>query len=362
MSDLQKPLYSLQILRGFAAIIVLVAHANLLIDEQIFNGLFIPGWCGVDFFFVLSGFIIFYTAYKYISQPQYALEYFKKRFIRIYPIYWFYSILVLLFNFLIFIIFSKNFITWLELDLVNIIKVIFLYPTNVFANEMPILPVAWTLTYEMCFYLMFGLLILYPLRISSPLIMIWFILIFLNSIGLLKFDNLLLITLFSSKNIEFFLGCAIAYITKHNIISAQNKNLLLLSFFGCIIILIYWYNCLLNYQLFPKNDVLFLGLPFFVILLNAVLYEKDNDLSMNKCKYFLVFFGDASYSIYLIHFPLIVILKQILLKLYISNSYFLFIIIVPLTIMISCFAYKFIEKPFVDFLRNIVSKKNIKRI
>jgi len=54
----EETLYNLQIFRGIAAILVLLAHANLLIDRNIFRGMFIPGWSGVDFFFVLSGFII----------------------------------------------------------------------------------------------------------------------------------------------------------------------------------------------------------------------------------------------------------------------------------------------------------------
>ena len=45
-----RMLHNIQISRGIAAAMVLLAHANLLIDKTLFEGVFIIGWCGVDFF------------------------------------------------------------------------------------------------------------------------------------------------------------------------------------------------------------------------------------------------------------------------------------------------------------------------
>ena len=62
-----KPyLTSLEIARGFAAIMVLLFHASTIsayefgYGERPFGNLFLTGRAGVDFFFVLSGFIITY--------------------------------------------------------------------------------------------------------------------------------------------------------------------------------------------------------------------------------------------------------------------------------------------------------------
>jgi len=46
------------------------------------------GHAGVDFFFVLSGFIIFFVHGKDIGKPSRLPHYVWRRFIRIYPVYW----------------------------------------------------------------------------------------------------------------------------------------------------------------------------------------------------------------------------------------------------------------------------------
>ena len=51
-------------------------------------GMFKFGGSGVDVFFVLSGFIITYANREYIGKPKNINQFFKKRAIRIFPIYW----------------------------------------------------------------------------------------------------------------------------------------------------------------------------------------------------------------------------------------------------------------------------------
>ena len=49
-------------LRGIAALLVLIYHSNLMVMQfHSSNVNFMSGWLWVDFFFVLSGFIIFYV-------------------------------------------------------------------------------------------------------------------------------------------------------------------------------------------------------------------------------------------------------------------------------------------------------------
>ena len=60
-----KKLNLLQVYRGIAAILVVLFHLNEMSIERLkqvtFFNLFQAGWSGVDYFFVLSGFIMVYV-------------------------------------------------------------------------------------------------------------------------------------------------------------------------------------------------------------------------------------------------------------------------------------------------------------
>lgn len=54
MGEKSSRLNSIVFARAVIAIIVMLAHTNLIIDSNLFHGFFIQGWCGVDFFFILN--------------------------------------------------------------------------------------------------------------------------------------------------------------------------------------------------------------------------------------------------------------------------------------------------------------------
>jgi len=60
-----KKLNLLQVYRGIAAVLVIMFHLNQRSGERLnqvtFFNLFQAGWSGVDYFFVLSGFIMVYV-------------------------------------------------------------------------------------------------------------------------------------------------------------------------------------------------------------------------------------------------------------------------------------------------------------
>jgi peptidoglycan/LPS O-acetylase OafA/YrhL len=80
--------------RGIAALMVVIFHLNSGIFGKskyypdIFWWVFSGGHAGVEFFFVLSGFIIAYIHLDQIGKPALLWPFLRKRFIRIYPTYW----------------------------------------------------------------------------------------------------------------------------------------------------------------------------------------------------------------------------------------------------------------------------------
>ena len=96
-------LQSVQICRGLAALLVLVYHTSAIMglqkygSQNIFNGyLSSLGFIGVDFFFVLSGFIIPFAHQKDVGRSDQFGRYAYRRVSRIYPIYWLYLTMILI--------------------------------------------------------------------------------------------------------------------------------------------------------------------------------------------------------------------------------------------------------------------------
>src|SRR6185503_7562101 len=92
-----RKLNSLQAGRGMAALMVVLYHAYIKygFGGSGFTGhIFSLGFAGVDFFFVLSGFIIAYTSYPFIGNKEKTIFFIRKRFLRVYPIYWVYLVVV----------------------------------------------------------------------------------------------------------------------------------------------------------------------------------------------------------------------------------------------------------------------------
>jgi peptidoglycan/LPS O-acetylase OafA/YrhL len=93
-------------MRGIAVLLVLVYHftsnyTDEFIGKHSFTSLLYQfpnvGWCGVDVFFVLSGFLITGILCDAKGAPQYFLNFYMRRVLRIFPLY--YGFLLVLFVF-----------------------------------------------------------------------------------------------------------------------------------------------------------------------------------------------------------------------------------------------------------------------
>jgi peptidoglycan/LPS O-acetylase OafA/YrhL len=87
----QKNLDWVQLLRGVAALLVVLTHARYaLLDTPGFplaNLLFMPGAFGVDLFFLISGFIMCYSSADADGSRAYAARFAIKRWSRVWPPY-----------------------------------------------------------------------------------------------------------------------------------------------------------------------------------------------------------------------------------------------------------------------------------
>ena len=81
--------------RGLAILLVLMFHLNLLeksgietLDARVFSGVANLAWCGVNLFFVLSGFLITRILFRAKGQTTYFRNFYLRRVVRIFPLYY----------------------------------------------------------------------------------------------------------------------------------------------------------------------------------------------------------------------------------------------------------------------------------
>src|SRR5688572_28211876 len=86
-----RPYYpALDGLRGVAILLVVLYHNFGFIKQSYF------GWLGVDLFFVLSGFLITDILLRTRSQPGFLRDFYMRRVLRIFPLYYV-SLIIFLF-------------------------------------------------------------------------------------------------------------------------------------------------------------------------------------------------------------------------------------------------------------------------
>ncbi|HEY9803818.1 MAG TPA: acyltransferase [Leptolyngbyaceae cyanobacterium] len=344
-SHVKKRLYTLQLLRGLAAVLVVVAHCDLIFGQNYGTGFFFRyftfGGSGVDFFFVLSGFIMIYVHKDEIGQSQKLFPFLFRRFTRIYPIYWVFLTLKLLASFL----FSYDQDST-NRNLIEFIKAFTLFPQDREILSNSFLGVSWTLSHEILFYIVFALLIVFPARIAYSLISIWFLGVLANFVGIMQLpkESIVLNFVFSPYNIEFAMGCLAAYLfLKYKI--KWGMVLLSIGAFLYTLSAINYYHKIVNF-----SPVITFGIPSVLLLLGFAYVEVTKNIQVPKL---LVYLGDASYSIYLAHGFAINNLSKIVQRIYpnVTENIFLLsitgIVVALLSIVFGCLVFSLIEKPLI---------------
>jgi exopolysaccharide production protein ExoZ len=192
---------SLEVGRGLAALAVVVFHANA--SSRFFGG---PNFLflrvlehGVDFFFVLSGFIIYTAHGDDIGKPHRLANYLKKRIIRLFPLLWF----TVGAAFIARVLASSG----QNIDPSLLLRSALPYPT--LSAALP--QVIWTLRHEILFYAAFGLLI-YSRKMGVALFCVWILGVGLQAIAALAYRPLggSASLVLSTYTIDFLLGIGLA--------------------------------------------------------------------------------------------------------------------------------------------------------
>lgn len=341
MKTINKKIDSLQAFRALAAISVMLCHGSNVLREKMgytfLNYVFATCFYGIELFLVISGFIIFYTSYgKKLTVKDFMI----KRIARIYPIHTLIIVSLILFYF---ISPSKD-----EAYRGNISVIISSLTLIPFARMA--LGLSWTLCYEMMFYLIFSLTYLINKKVFVYAMASWIFVIFLSILYKVHTGIIIVDSFNDPINVNFILGCLLAYFFIKVPVIKNSKYIVALGVISSLtscILLVYG-----KLKLGYACRIFYMGIPATILIL-GFLYSKI------KIPKLLIHLGNASFSLYLVHFPLIRVLVKLIVKYqlnkYVSNftiSMIMFIV----TMIISSLFYLLIELKITVALNNYMKK------
>ncbi|MGL5966945.1 MAG: acyltransferase family protein [Kluyvera sp.] len=350
-----EKIYSIQYLRGFAALFVAIFHAKDLMGGD-WNRFVMNGFVGVDIFFIMSGFIIYYiTSNKDELNPRtFAI----KRFFRIYPAFTVAWIAVFAFYY-------RN------PHVVDMVKSYFLFhldynsvaPTFRYNFVGP----AWTLTYEIYFYLIFCIcgclshkargFISGIVLLSLPILLQYYFNGNFSFASTAK-ANFNLTSLWESplkilSNTmiwEFVVGIMIAFLFMNFRDKLKQVNTNVLAIASLLLICLFVY--LIFFHGWIRQGVTGMLWPSIIVITAALISE---DLLKKEIRP-LSFLGDISYSLYLVHWIVIRVTQLHFPELWKSmhniGGVILFVVV---CITISFITYRYIERPAIKLARKITS-------
>jgi len=343
----QKSLHSVQALRGIAAIMVVMFHAAAIWRESAmgaarFFGPWDQGYAGVDLFFVISGFIIVYVAGHRPAGLRTSARFMAARGLRIYPLWWIGCTLMALYFLLTYGVPASpdaggGGSAWSRYALS-----MSLWPFG----DLPVLSVGWTLTFEIGFYVLFGLMLIsVPSRWRVPIMGVWAVIILVaGALADWEFQALpdgWTAWFVHPLCLEFIFGAVVAaYISQ-----SQSKlfgTLLALSgglaLAGAFLVP----HDVLSGQ-FPLYRVAAFGLPSAALLAGLVILERQSSLSVPTI---LKRLGDMSYSLYLFHFLILLGARRAFGLIGYSPGFWVFLILgTGLCVVGSYAAWRLIERP-----------------
>jgi exopolysaccharide production protein ExoZ len=277
-------LATLQAGRALAALAVVALHTGHSVSAFVgpppaaVSAILEFGYLGVDFFFVLSGFIIFYTYAPRAGRPGWSKAYAASRLSRIYVPYLPIGIgMACAYILLPGMIAGQRDWSWLA------------SATLLPGTGYPALGVAWTLQHELAFYAIGWLMLRTGHVLAGSLL--WGALIVICSLLWGPISS----RLFALINLEFLFGMAAAW----RFMKGKLPGIALLLLAGSLLLAAFFLGGFFLADVHGFGSIVFsLGLAFLIAA--AVKAETEGRLSVAAP---LLLLGNASYAIYLIHVP-----------------------------------------------------------
>ncbi len=299
------------------------------------------GWFGVHLFFVISGYCLAERAARNLSHDEGVLSFVRDRACRIFPLYWVVLVLSLAlaavatpFNHLPLFMTSDGSGALPGSAWVYIREAALLSP---WCNETPYVLISWTLTSELAFYLLVavGLGLIRVVRRPAIPLMIGFVLAAAQASRLLEFRVHVL-----EGWPEFICGMLVWLVLRpdvaNNIRGAACSGIVALGTLG-----------------FINHLHILSGAAGFALLL-ILLKRVDGRLARMPLLRVLGMIGVFSYSLYLIHLPIISPMQNLLHRLLTAPDHRAWIPVVLGTVAVlsAWVLYRWVERPLESWRRH----------
>jgi peptidoglycan/LPS O-acetylase OafA/YrhL len=331
-------------LRGVAILLVVLYHNFDFLKQSFF------GWLGVDLFFVLSGFLITSILLKEVSSPNFLKNFFMRRVLRIFPLY-FLCLIVFLIVFPALGLYKKElrfFIEnqwWLWTYLQN-----WLYSFHL-TNDARVLTHLWSLAVEEQFYLIWPFVILLvkkPGRLFFIMLTVLLLVMAARSvIWVSHIEDLNYTTLYTFTRIDgICIGSMVALLMRFRPGLITNNTWLIALVLAAMNFTFYFLNQA-NKDGYPY--LAFIGYTTFCAMFGLLVHEVviNSQSMISKALSFqpLRFFGKISYGFYVFHWPIYLLTRQSLLA-ETGSRLWASIISTAIAILISAISYYTFERYF----------------
>lgn len=309
---------------------------------------------GVALFFIVSGFIMVHTTARSDGSPVYVAEFLVKRFSRVWPVY---AVATIAYLFV-----SLDGLSYLQEagNLRRFVYSLFFLPIGNGAPPdfgFPVLSVGWSLSYEMYFYVIFALSMLFG-RARWAILAAWLsisllLIPYLNGIVVLGthtdfgFKRAYLNLITSPIIWQFAVGVFIGLIYRSRI-SISNKTVINLLLFASVSFVIWQYMT----QFEMGHGVLEWGCSLIPMMLIFAIGSKQRQIDAPAS---LSYLGDISFSLYLWH-PLV---QETLPKLFVrlergdlTSGFSMLILTTVASILVAALSHRFLEVGASNYVRN----------
>lgn len=336
---------TLDVFRGMFALMVVFYHLKSVNTSFLVNNSLVKGsYLFVDFFFVLSGFVIAYNYIERIKDAPSLGRYLKKRFLRLYPLHLF--ILLLFAGYVL----MRNMTSQpMDAEQMTAYSTKGFYVSLLLLNSFP-LPgntvlqwngPSWSISAEMVSYIFFGAVMLIFRRSS---ILLWVAVIAAACVALGSLDAMSLT--FDNGWLRGLIGFSCGVITYHAYTRLKSPGKMLATFLevgllAASLALISAQYLFTQYRIFL--DVVFMAVILVFAFQNGQLSQFINSMAPLRR------LGELSYSIYMVHILVIVLLTIAWNKLvpkFTGAEHVQVVAVAAAVIVFSEFTYRFIEKRF----------------